>query len=312
MTTTRTVRLSRPLHLAHTLGHLQVGGNDPTMRMAGNALARASRTPDGPVTLRVDVDATGRSVTAVAAGPGSDWALHHVPDLLGCNDRHDGFEPGHDEVVARLMRRVPGFRIGHTGLVADLLAATILAQKVTATEAIRAWHHLVEAADQPAPRAPDLPHLLLPPTADWWANTPSWRYTAAGVDRSRAMTIIGAHRHVTALQAAGAMPRDQRRRRLTAIRGIGPWTAAIIERAAFGDPDAVEVGDFHLANIVAWNLASESRADDDRMLELLAPFTGHRGRVAQVVKLTGRRPPAYGPRLSPRRFGARTRSPKGR
>lgn len=312
MTTTRTVRLARPLHLAQTLGHLQVGRKDPTMRMAGTAAARASRTPDGPVTLRVDVDAAGRSVTAVAAGPGSQWALHQVPDLLGCNDRRDGFDPGHDEVVDRLVHRVPGFRIGHTGQVVDLLAATILGQKVTGTEAIRAWHHLVDAADRAAPGAPDMPDLLLPPTADWWAHTPSWRYTAAGVDRSRAMTIVRAHRHVAALQAASAMPPDQRRERLTAVRGIGPWTAAIIERAAFGDPDAVEVGDFHLANIVAWNLAGEPRADDDRMLELLGPFTGHRGRVAQVIKMTGRRPPSYGPRMSPRRFGARTRSPKGR
>ena len=46
-----------------------------------------------------------------------------------------------------------------------------------------------------------------------------------------------------------------------------------------GDADAVSVGDFHLKHLVAWALASEPRGTDDRMLELLEPYAGHRGRV---------------------------------
>ena len=32
--------------------------------------------------------------------------------------------------------------------------------------------------------------------------------------------------------------------------------------AALGDPDAIAVGDFHMPNWVAWNLAGEPRGDD--------------------------------------------------
>ena len=62
--------------------------------------------------------------------------------------------------------------------------------------------------------------------------------------------------------------------RLTAVPGIGPWTAAEVGVRALGDEDAVSVGDFHLPNLVAYALAREPRGTDDRMLELLEPYRG--------------------------------------
>ena len=308
----RTVPLDGPLHLGQTVGHLAIGRGDPTMRIAGRAMARATRTPDGPATVRVDVDAAGASAEVVATGPGAQRALDAVPELLGCDDDRSGFDPSRHEVVARFDRRLPGFRIGRTGQVVDLLAATILGQKVTGTEAKRSWRWLVELAGEPAPGGADLPDLLLPPSAAFLAGTPTWQYTAAGVDRQRTRTLVEAHRRIDRLEEAVAMDPPAARARLTALPGLGPWTAAIVARGAMGDADAVEVGDFHLANVVAWNLAREDRATDERMLELLAPFAGHRGRVARIIELAGSRAPAYGPRMAPRRFGARTLPSKGR
>ena len=62
------------------------------------------------------------------------------------------------------------------------------------------------------------------------------------------------------------------------------------------DDDAVPVGDLHVPNAVAWNLAGEPRGDDDRMLELLEPYRPQRGRVLRLILLAGRRAPARGPR----------------
>ena len=87
--------------------------------------------------------------------------------------------------------------------------------------------------------------------------------------------------------------------RLRAIPGIGPWTAAEVGMRAFGDPDAVSVGDFHLPNMVAWALAGEPRGTDERMLELLEPYRGQRGRVLRLLELSGVGPPRRAPRLSP-------------
>ena len=81
--------------------------------------------------------------------------------------------------------------------------------------------------------------------------------------------------------------------------GIGPWTLAEVGRIAFGDPDALSVGDYHLPNVVAWALVREPRADDARMLELLEPYRGQRGRVQRLLEASGIAAPRYGPRMAP-------------
>ena len=57
------------------------------------------------------------------------------------------------------------------------------------------------------------------------------------------------------------------------------------------------VGDYHLPNNVAFNLAGEERADDARMLELLEPYAGQRGRVVRWITSGTRKAPRRGPRL---------------
>ncbi|HYN69556.1 MAG TPA: hypothetical protein VEX41_05040, partial [Candidatus Eisenbacteria bacterium] len=88
--------------------------------------------------------------------------------------------------------------------------------------------------------------------------------------------------------------------RLRGYPGIGPWTAAEVSVRALGDPDAVSVGDAHLSHVVAWSLAGEPRATDERMLELLEPWRGHRARVVRLLESSGRVPPRFGPRVAPR------------
>ena len=99
-------------------------------------------------------------------------------------------------------------------------------------------------------------------------------------------------------------PRPKPTARLRSLPGIGAWTAAEVVRCAFGDPDAVSVGDFHIPNTVAWALAGEPRADDARMLELLEPYRGQRGRVQRLLEVGGIVAPRYGPRLAPRSIAA--------
>ena len=69
---------------------------------------------------------------------------------------------------------------------------------------------------------------------------------------------------------------------------------------ALGDPDAVSVGDAHLSNVVAFALAGRPRGTDEEMLELLAPWAGHRARVVRLLEGAGITPPRYGPRVAPR------------
>jgi 3-methyladenine DNA glycosylase/8-oxoguanine DNA glycosylase len=70
---------------------------------------------------------------------------------------------------------------------------------------------------------------------------------------------------------------------------------------AFGDADAVSVGDYHLKNVAAWHLAGEARGTDERMLELLEPFRPFRGVVMRLLGFAGAAP-RFGPRMPLRGF----------
>ncbi|MGH9283934.1 MAG: DNA-3-methyladenine glycosylase 2 family protein, partial [Acidimicrobiales bacterium] len=88
------------------------------------------------------------------------------------------------------------------------------------------------------------------------------------------------------------------------ITGVGPWTAAEVALVAMGDADAVSVNDYHLPHQVAFALAGEPRADDARMLELLEPYRGHRGRVIRLILAGGIQAPRFGPRRRLRAIAA--------
>jgi hypothetical protein len=49
-------------------------------------------------------------------------------------------------------------------------------------------------------------------------------------------------------------------------------------------------------------LAGEPRGDDARMLELLAPYAGQRGRVIRLLEAARIKIPRFGPRFAPMRI----------
>ena len=84
--------------------------------------------------------------------------------------------------------------------------------------------------------------------------------------------------------------------RLRLLPGIGQWTVGSVMATAFGDPDAIAVGDYHLKNAVVHALTGRVRGSDEEMLELLEPYAGQRGRAVRLLLALGQRPPKFGPR----------------
>jgi 3-methyladenine DNA glycosylase/8-oxoguanine DNA glycosylase len=288
----------RPLDLRLTLGPLRHGLADPTMRLTATEVWRASRNPDGPATLHLGWD--GRSVEAAAWGPGAEWELAHLPELLGETDRPEDLVP-RDALVAELARRLPGLRLCRTNRVVEALVPAVLEQKVSGLEAHRAWGALVRRYGATAPPADAaVPAVRLPPDPATLAGLPYYAFHPLGLERRRAEVLQRIGRSASALEAVLPLAADLAEARLRAVPGIGPWTAAEALRVARGDPDAVSLGDFHLPRLVAWLLAGESSADDARMLELLEPYRGQRARVVALLEHAGRRPPRRAPRLAPR------------
>jgi 3-methyladenine DNA glycosylase/8-oxoguanine DNA glycosylase len=124
-----------------------------------------------------------------------------------------------------------------------------------------------------------------------------------GLERRRAELISRVAALEVRIESLATAAPAEAYAQLQQIPGIGPWTAAETICRAFGDPDAVSLGDAHLPDLVAWALVREARADDARMLELLEPYQGQRGRVIRLLEAAGIMPPRFGPRFSPRRIG---------
>ena len=218
-------------------------------------------------------------------------------------------------LVAQLARRHRGLRLPATGRVYQRLLRTIFEQKVTGTEAYRAYaatvrycHRTTGAEPAPGP----IPGLLPPPDPRIVAATPYWVFHGFGVEQRRADTLAQAS--VSAARLEQCVDSAEANRRLRAIAGIGPWTSAEVVRVAYGDPDAISVGDWHIPHMVAWALAGEVRAGsrdappggvspaDERMVELLEPFRGHRGRACVLLERAGYAAPRFGPRMPIRSF----------
>jgi 3-methyladenine DNA glycosylase/8-oxoguanine DNA glycosylase len=287
------------------LGVHRRGYGDPAFAVdESGAIWRACRTPDGPGTLRIAWRADrdlGTVAAGTAWGQGGDWLLASLPALLGAEDRPEDFV-AHHEILGAVARSRPGFRIGASGLVLESLVPAVLEQKVVGKEATRSWRTLLrrfgESAPGPAPAG-----LRVPPGPSTWAGIPSWEWHKAGVEAVRATTIAGAARVASRLEQIVDMPGAQADRRLRLLPGIGPWTSAEVRQRACGDADAVSVGDYHLPIQVGWALVGRP-VDDAEMLELLAPYQGHRHRASLLAVMAGAAPSRRGPRNPARDYRA--------
>jgi len=278
------------------LGPLRRGGSDPTFRVQPDGLWRSARTPAGPATQRLRV--IDGEVECLAWGPGAGWLLDSLPELLGAaDDGADGFEPAHP-LLREVWRRHRGWRVPRTNLVTEALVPSVLEQKVTGGEARASWRRLVYEYGEPAP-GPAPKGMRVVPEASRWTLVPSSAWHRAGVGPDRARTLVTATARAAALERTLAVEPGEADRRLRSLPGIGPWTSAEVRQRAHGDPDAVSVGDFHLAGQVVYALTGRAGGDDDAMLELLEPYAGHRYRAIRMIELSGVVEPRRGPRYAP-------------
>jgi 3-methyladenine DNA glycosylase/8-oxoguanine DNA glycosylase len=279
--------------LMETMRFQRVGPLDPCAIVDARSrfLVFTYRSESGPVTVSLR-QTSPTTVDAEAWGPGSAEAIAQARAMCGGDDDPDAFVTTH-EGVRVLAARYRKMRMPRVPWSMQSLISTILQQRVAFVEAMKSYQLL---ARQRGEAAPGPFGLALFPSDTALADIPTWAYREMLVDRKRELAIRALLDHRREIDAIPGQTFDQVRASLLAIPGIGPWTVESFLGQSRGDADAVPVLDYWMPHMISFALAGEGRADDARMLELLAPFRPHRYRVIRLLQAAG--------------FGAQRRGPR--
>ena len=151
----------------------------------------------------------------------------------------------------------------------------------TGKDAFRAWRLLVTKYGAPAP-GPAPARMRVPPPARCGGASRRGSSTSPTSTRAGPAPSSGCAQRADSLERLASRTPEQARTALMSLPGVGEWTAAEIAQRAFGDADALSVGDYHLAKMVGWTSArpSHRRPRDGRAARAAAPAPPSGGAAA--------------------------------
>ena len=287
-----------PVSLPSVLAPLQRGRQDPiTQRGRGNprSIWTSTTVNRTPIVLRFEQKMAASSSLAERLLTPIQihlWA-EHTPSALGdieqlCQElpgwvgAYDSWEklkhPSLWKLLPRSLQRAgkehPGVRLGASNDIFKHAVNAITEQRVTGIEAMGGLRRILRIYGTPLPRTgfSDQPlNMVFFPSPHTIAGIPSWTWHTAGYDRARSETIV---RYASQAESIERLGRThdvaELAQALYSISGVGLWTIAEILQRSHGHPDAVSVGDYHLAHHITW-IFDGRRGNDYRMLEVLAP-----------------------------------------
>ena len=163
------------------------------------------------------------------------------------------------------LRRRPG---GFAGL-----AATIVSQQLSTASAAAIWGRLAAAFD------PFEPAAILRARKD--------RLARLGLSAAKIRTLKEIARAIDrerlALATLGELAAEEAHSALTAIHGIGPWTADIYLLGCLGHADAWPAGDLALQEAARLAFGLKTRPTAKQMLPLAEPWRPWRAVAARVL-----------------------------
>jgi DNA-3-methyladenine glycosylase II len=153
------------------------------------------------------------------------------------------------------------------------LASIIVSQQLSTASAAAIWGRLSAAFDP------------LEPDAVRRARTARLQRVGLSAPKIRTLKAIAKAVESGAIDfdALGAMSADDAHRMLTAVHGIGPWTADIYLLVCLGHADAWPAGDLALQEAIRLAFALDTRPTVKDMLSLAEPWRPWRGVAARLL-----------------------------
>ena len=167
-------------------------------------------------------------------------------------------------IVPVLRKRPPGF---------EGLAWIVVGQQVSTASAAAIWGRLRQ--------------VLEPATPDAFLRLSDEDLRAAGLSAGKVRTIRAAAREILdgrlPLDTLHELPADEAHGLLTAVKGIGPWTADIYLLFCLGHPDAFPSGDLAVQEAARLAYGLDARPDAKALTALAERWRPWRGVAAKVL-----------------------------
>jgi len=149
-----------------------------------------------------------------------------------------------DSVLAETVRRYPGFRPPLAPDPFEALVSSITAQQVSLHSAFAVRSRLIDRFGEPAA------HAAAFPTRERVARAREEELTELGFSRRKAEYVLGLARSDLDFEALAVLPDHEIKARITALRGLGEWSADWFLARHLARPEAWPAGDLGLRKAV--------------------------------------------------------------
>ncbi|HEX4321321.1 MAG TPA: hypothetical protein VHZ52_10480 [Acidobacteriaceae bacterium] len=264
-----------PMHFSRTFSMQRLGPYDPTVDFSSDCFRKGFFYRGE--TAAVEICRDGDSLAVAAFGKHADELLKVTVSGLQQDDCYSTFAT-EDSGVFRLHQMHPGLRLLRFPWLYEMTCSAILQQRIRTVDAMRDWRRITQRFGANAPL-----RLRAFPPPEVLAAVPQFELERMGIDVKRAKTLLRFAKEMRFVSLRPSMDFAQLRQTLLRVSGIGPWTAETVMGYGAGDTDAAIPGDLHLPRVVCYALAGEMQGTDERMIELLEPFRGHRFRIIRLL-----------------------------
>jgi AraC family transcriptional regulator of adaptative response / DNA-3-methyladenine glycosylase II len=257
--------------------------------LSARAIPGVEAVADGAYRRSIDLDGTAAAIE-VRHAAGEDWLRLRVLaaspiDLLrvvervrrlfdlDCDPKRIASHLGRDKALGSLVRAHPGLRVPGAWDPFEMAVRAILGQQVSVRGASTLAGRI--AVTFGAPSACGLSGVTHQfPAASRLAGAD---LRAVGMPATRAAAIQGLARAVAehTLVLDGSQDLDTTVAALTALPGIGPWTAHYIAMRSLGEPDALPADDLGIRKALTRNGRRPSRAEILNAAEAWRPFRAY-------------------------------------